>query len=461
MRRLLIVALALAGCAVPKADVPAHARPNIIVIVTDDAGYADFGFTGVEDFETPAIDALAASGTVCTQGYVTASVCSPSRAGLITGRYQQRSGYEMNIIAGRQGYRKMGLDAGERTVAELLQADGYDTAAMGKWHLGSAEINHPTARGFDRFRGYIGGSRSYRQITKQDHWRSTMEGTAFVEEPDDFYVTDDLGQHAAAWVDLPRDAPFFLYLSFTAVHTPMHANKDDRARYAHIENPKRRTLAAMTRALDRAIGDLMQAVDQRGLRDDTLVFFINDNGGATNNGSDNGPLRGMKGSAWEGGIRVPFVVSWPGHIPSGAIYDQPVSALDITGTILGITGIAPPRPIDGMDLVPYLDGRASGPPHDCLCWRRGPVAAIRQGQWKLIRVDDGRVLLLDVEHDPSETRDLAAEHPDVVAHLSDALEDWESELAPMRWPGREKYMENQRRKHDMTVVGRDAERRLP
>ncbi|MCH2133519.1 MAG: sulfatase-like hydrolase/transferase [Phycisphaerales bacterium] len=435
--------------------------PNIVVIVSDDAGYADFGFTGATDFHTPNLDALAASGAICTQGYVTASVCSPSRAGLVTGRYQQRFGYEMNLLAGRPDYSELGLPVEERTIAEDLQAVGYRTAALGKWHLGGGKPQHPMSRGFDSFYGYLAGSRSYWAYPEPKRLYSTIRGFDPADEPEGFYVTEDLGREASGIILQKALKPFFIYLCFTAVHTPMHAQEEDLARYPDVKPNKRRKLAAMTWALDEAVGRIMETLEATGKRDNTLIFFINDNGGATNNASDNGVFRGMKGSKWEGGIRVPFLVSWPGHVPAGTVYSKPVSALDIVATSLAAAGVTPERALDGVDLIPYLDGSEKGAPHEYLFWRRGPAAAVRHGQWKLIRIDDGRVLLLDVENDPGETTDQAADHPEVVAQLQAALTKWESGTVEMMWTGNKKYVQNQRDKHKMDVQGRDAERTLP
>ncbi|MCH2153374.1 MAG: sulfatase-like hydrolase/transferase [Phycisphaerales bacterium] len=456
---LVLISLLLVAPVPPPLKRPSG--PNIIVIVTDDAGYADFGFTGSKEFKTPNIDALARSGAICTQGYVTASVCSPSRAGLITGRYQQRFGYEMNLLAGRPDYTKLGLPVEEQTLAEDLKSAGYRTVALGKWHLGGGKPQHPMSRGFEYFHGYLAGSRSYWAYPEPRKLYSTLRGEELLEESEDLYVTEDLAREATKVILHKSMRPFFMYLCFTAVHTPMHAREEDLARFPDIKPVRRQKLAAMTWALDEAVGQIITALDQTGRRDNTLIFFMNDNGGATNNASDNGIFRGMKGSKWEGGIRVPFLVSWPGHVPAGTTYDRPVSALDITPTALAAAGVKAERSLDGVDLLPYLTGSIKDEPHEYLFWRRGPAAAVRHGKWKLIRIDDGRVLLLDVEGDPGETIDQSAAQPEIVAKLKSALEQWEEGTIDMAWTGHPKYAQNQRDKHQMDVKGRDAERSLP
>jgi arylsulfatase A-like enzyme len=443
-------------------DPPPHRPPNIVLIITDDAGYGDFGFTGVADLKTPHIDALARRGVVCSQGYVTASVCSPSRAGLITGRYQQRFGYEMNIVSGMDNLDALGLDVGEKTIADELSSAGYTTGAFGKWHLGSSDDHHPLSRGFDSFYGYLGGSRSYTAIKRERQWYSAMRDRAFEPESEGYYVTTALGDDAVDFIDRNAEDPFLLYLSFTAVHTPMHARESDLARFPEIEDKRRQKLAAMTWALDEAVGSVMAAIDRHELDEDTLIFFVNDNGGATNNASDNGIYRGMKGSKWEGGLRVPYVVAWAGQLPAGTTYDRPVSTLDILPTAIAAARLPLPAHLDGVDLLPFLTGTTAADPHDVLYWNRSPVSAIRVGDWKLIEVDDGRVILTNVQEDPGETIDHAAAEPERVASMRGMLAAWKAQMPPRAWDRvNESFAQNQRKKHDMSVVGREAERHLP
>lgn len=438
------------------------ARPHVLLILADDLGYADLGFTNCTDIPTPNLDRLASDGIVCTDGHVSASVCAPSRAGLLTGRYQQRSGFECNLGGGQ------GLLAGSVTFPRLLVEAGYQTALVGKWHLGAQEHNHPLALGFDHFMGLLAGSRSYFPLVQKPPGRQRRleRDGALVSESSFSYLTDLLTEEGVQRIEERDPArPLFLFMSYTAPHGPMHARTDLQERFAAIKDPRRRKYAAMVTALDEGVGRLRDALERAGIADNTLIVFLSDNGGATNNASDNGPWRGMKGSKWEGGQRVPFVVHWPGHLRSGT-YDSPVSSLDLASTFLAVGGAAPLPSTDGVDLIPYLQGRVGRPPHAQLYWRRAVVAAVREGDWKLIRVTevDGSQrspILIDLESDPSERIDYAAKEPKRVARLSSLLDDWERTLLPPRWLTGEVWRRNQRTKHELGLVGREAERRVP
>ena len=461
MHRALSILLILFLANIALADASTR-RPNIIVIITDDAGYADFGFTGCTDFPTPNIDRLAAEGVVCTDGYVSASVCSPSRAGLMTGRYQQRFGHEMNLLAGTTQYATDGLPLQERTIADRLRALGYRTGALGKWHLGVTGSHQPLSRGFDEYVGCLSGSRSFWYYDEiPPHGKGVMRQSEPVHELPGTYFTDLLADEATSFIMRNGADPFLLYLSFTAVHTPMHAQEQDLETFKDITPVRRRKLAAMTASLDRAVGQVLETLSVMGLSDDTLIMFVNDNGGATNNASSNGIYRGMKGSKWEGGIRVPFIVAWPGHLPAGVDYEQPVSTLDILPTAVAAAGGTPDASIDGVNLLPFLDGDEAGPPHERLFWRRSVAAAVREGDWKLIRVEGSEPMLFNLADDPSETTNLASGYPQRVAAMSASLVDWESELAEPRWGHAVRYMKNQKSKHQMDVQGRDQERKYP
>ena len=445
------------------------ARPNVVVIITDDAGYADFACYGGKQIPTPNIDAIARAGVRLTQAYVSASVCGPSRAGLMTGRYQQRFGHEFNGPGRPQpDYTRadMGLDLRERTFGDAMKALGYRTMAIGKWHLGMGEAYHPLSRGFDEFFGMLGGSRSYFPIRGSvSTGARMMRNRQPVPESELTYTTDDFTAEAVSFIRRNRSRPFFLYLSYNAVHTPMHPRADLLARVKDVEPKARRAYAAMTLALDEGVGKVLAALDESRSADNTLVVLINDNGGATNNASDNGPLRGMKGSKWEGGIRVPMILRFPGHVPAGKTYDAPVISLDILPTCVAAAGARPHgakgRKLDGVDLLPYLTGRRPGAAHETLFWRRGPAAAVRSGPWKLLRVRGNPTLLFHLGHDLGETKDLAARHPEVVARMTADLARWEKQLAPPKWVEGDRWQRNQVLKHRMDVVGRDAERRLP
>ncbi|HJN71053.1 MAG TPA: sulfatase-like hydrolase/transferase, partial [Phycisphaerales bacterium] len=426
-------------------------QPNVIILFADDAGYMDFGFTGSDEFSTPRIDQFANEGVICTQGYVTASVCSPSRAGLLTGRYQQRFGHEANL---------RGIDAGlplsEKTLADRLGKLGYTNCAIGKWHLGSQESMHPLARGFDEFHGFLLGSRTYFSIpenTKQPQ-RALMHNREIIPEEDNLYVTDWMAEKAIDFIKKQDEKPFFLYVAFNAVHTPMHAKPEDLSKFPKIENQKRKKLAAMTLALDRAVGNILDTVHDEGLDEQTIIFFINDNGGATINASNNGPLRGMKGSKWEGGIRVPFVVSWKNHF-SPQRYNNLVSALDVAATAIENAGGEVGDDLDGVDLLPYFNETVGSElqPHLSLFWRRHMAAAVREGDWKLIRVEESSPMLFNIEEDLGETTNLAEKHPQKVQHMLDLLAAWESEMVDPLWVADGKWQENQIKKHSMDVIG--------
>ena len=457
-------AVGLVGCAAKPTG------PNVVVIVTDDARYDDLGFSGSGVVPTPAIDRIADEGVAFSAGYVTASVCSPSRAGLLTGRYQQRFGHEFNLN-GQHEQQGLGMPADEVTIAEHLQEAGYATAAFGKWHVGAAEGLQPVDQGFDEFHGLLQGSRSFYKLEPGVTRGVLRDGRDPIVEPDDLYLTDWIGDRANDFIRAQTGegdgTPFFMYVSYTAPHTPMHATEDDlawaRERLPADTSERRLTYAAMTRSLDRSVGEVLNTLESVGVADDTIVFFVNDNGGATNNGSDNGRYRGMKGSKWEGGIRVPFAMRWPAGVRAGTVYGAPVSTLDITATALAAAGIEAPEsaPLDGVDLVPHARGEADGTPHEALYWRRGVAAAMLKDGWKLLRVRDNPTLLFNLRNDPSEQDNLAELHPDRVEAMLAALAAWEAGLAEPGWSEGEKWERNQLRKHRMEVRTRAQERRYP
>jgi arylsulfatase A-like enzyme len=414
-------------------------KPNILLIVGDDMGYADVGFHGSKDIPTPHLDALAKSGVKFTSGYVTGPYCSPTRAGLLTGRYQQRFGHEFNPGGG-----KSGLPVAELTIADRLKSGGYKTGIVGKWHLGSEATMHPQSRGFDEFFGFLGGAHSFFDAA------GILRGKEPVREMD--YTTDAFGREAVAFVERHKGEPWFLYLAFNAVHTPMHATDDRLAKFSNIADKERRTYAAMMFAMDEAIGDVLKKLGETGQDKQTLIMFISDNGGPTMpgvtvNGSRNTPLRGSKRTTLEGGIRVPFVVSWPGHVKPG-VFEKPVIQLDLTATALAAAGVADEAKIDGVNLLPYLDGTKGGAPHDALYWRFGKQMAIRAGDFKLVRYDSNADTLTGAGNQPvtaaklynlasdiGEANDLAASMPDKVKELEAKWDQWNSSnIAPL-WGG--------------------------
>lgn len=422
----------------------AHGRkPNILVIVADDLGYADLGFQGGKDIPTPHIDALAASGTRCTNGYVSGPYCSPTRAGLLTGRYQQRFGHEFNPGGDGSG-GDLGLPLSETTLADRLKQAGYATGLVGKWHLGSAPRFHPLQRGFQEFFGFRGGAHPYFDQDAVDIHR----GTEQIREPE--YLTDAFGREAVAFIDRHKQEPFFLYLAFNAVHTPMQAPDNRLQEFNGIEEVPRRTYAAMLSAMDDAVGKVTRKLRSEGLDSDTLIFFFSDNGGPTMKGttinaSSNLPLRGSKRTTLEGGIRVPFVISWKDHIAAGAVYEQPVIQLDVQPTALVAAGVEinPRWNLDGVDLLPYISGKIKAKPHETLYWRLGDQTAIRHGDWKLVSYDlnvDGisgkgvsEPRLYNLAKDIGESVNLAGSHPQEVENLQRRWNEWSSRMAVPLW----------------------------
>ena len=427
--------LFLAAAVVHIAQSASHAaddkRPNILVIVGDDMGYSDIGVHGCKDIPTPHLDSLAKNGVRCTSGYVSGPYCSPTRAGLMTGRYQQRFGHEFN--PGPDPAGDVGLPLTEKTLPDRLKVAGYKTGMVGKWHLGTSEKMHPLSRGFDEFFGFLGGARSYFPLEKTNAPGAMLRGFEKVaEEP---YTTDTFGREANAFIDRHAKEPWFLYLAFNAVHGPMHATEKYLARFPDVKDEKRRTYAAMMSAMDDAIGSVLKKLDEHKLTENTLIFFVSDNGGPTAvNASSNLPLRGFKAQTWEGGIRVPYLVQWKGTLPAGKIYDQPVIQLDIHTTALAAASAMPETKLDGVNLLPHLRGEAKEPPHDALYWRFGDQMAIRSGNYKLVHGRGGEKReLYDLIADIGETKDLSAEKPDVFQQLSDKYEAWNSTLEKPRW----------------------------
>ncbi len=412
------------------AQEPAPRPPHVVVLLSDDAGYADFSMHGATDLATPRIDQIAQQGVRCSDGYVSGSVCSPTRAGLMTGRYQQRFGHEFNIPPALS--ESNGLPVAERTIADRLRAVGYRTVGLGKWHLGYADHFHPLARGFDDWFGFLQGSRSYFPLPSPTRLNRLQRGREAIPETFD-YMTDELARQARKAIEQRGDQPLFLYVAFHAVHGPMHALEQDLVGAEGTE--RRRKLIAMTRALDRAVGVILDALAAEGIADNTLLFFLNDNGGATNNASRNAPLRGHKGQLWEGGIRVPFLVRWPAELPAGAVVREPVIALDILPTALAAAGrpAAADVGLDGMDLLPVLRGKAGL--LRALHWRQGAdTFAVRQGDWKLVRQGkDAAPMLFQLRQDLGEADDLAAKEPERAEQMLALHAAWSAQLAEPRW----------------------------
>ncbi len=403
-------------------------KPNIIIILIDDAGYADFGFMGSKDLQTPNLDLLSASSVVFTDAHVTASVCSPSRAGLLTGKYQQRFGYECN-----EGDGYTGLDTAQVMLPKLLQAQGYATAAFGKWHLGFNPNQHPLQKGFQYYYGFLSGGRSYFYQPNKDDRQGAK--TALIEnhhqEMFSGYLTDVLGDKAVKYIRQNKHQPFFMYWAPNAVHTPMEASDADMKKFA--DHPRQK-LAAMNYALDRAIGNIINELKDQGLFDNTLIFFLSDNGGAHNNLSSNYPLKGFKGNKYEAGHRIPFIVSWPKQLAQSK-YHGLSSSLDIFPTALEAAGIklSNAKGLDGVSLLPVLKGEKTQAPHQFLVWRKDAEAAIRFDQYKMVRVKGLGERLYDLNKDPGETNDIREVEPSLYAALQKQLIDWEKDKMKPIW----------------------------
>jgi arylsulfatase A-like enzyme len=419
----------------------APTKPNILLIVADDLGFADAGFQGCKDIPTPNIDRLARSGVICTNGYVSGPYCSPTRAGLLTGRYQTRFGHEFNPGNGPG----LGLPLTETTIADRLRAAGYATGLVGKWHLGEGPRRRPLQRGFDEYFGFLAGQHAY----EPGKGAPIFRGNEPVTEKE--YLTEAFGREAIDFIDHHKQKPFFLYLAFNAVHTPMQATDDRLERFTSITDPRRRTYAAMTVAMDEAIGRVLDKLRDEHLEQNTLVFFFSDNGGPTMqgttiNGSRNTPLRGSKRTTLEGGIHVPFVVSWKGVLPGSKKYDAPIIQLDVLPTALMAAGVSAQAKwkLDGVDLLPHLLGKKEEKPHDALYWRLGEQMAIRQGDWKLVRYDpaaDGQknvgratpAKLYNLADDIGEQKDLAEKMPEKVKSLQAMWDKWNAGQVPPGW----------------------------
>ena len=420
------------------------AKPNMIVIMCDDLGYADVGFNGCKDIPTPHIDSIARNGIMFTSGYVTYPVCGPSRAGFITSRYPQRFGFERNPQY-QTNDPDMGLPREEKTIAELIKTTGYHCGIIGKWHLGAhIPTSHPMKRGFDEFYGHLGGGHTYfpekLKIRRSQDATDEMESyrtwilKGYEPVPPRKYLTDDFSDEAVAFIERNRDCPFFLFLAYNAPHGPLEATPKYLNRFSHIDEPKRKTYAAMVSAVDDGVGRVLSELEKYKLLENTIVVFLSDNGGiTTKSGSSNFPLRGNKGEVWEGGFRVPFAIQWQGVLPKGSLYEYPVSSLDIGTTIVSLSGAEIPqdKPLDGVNLIPFLTGKDKSPPHPSIYLRKYDknVFAVRNGNEKLVISHKGASpQLFDLEKDISEVNDLAKQRPERVDELENLRKQWNNEL---------------------------------
>lgn len=420
----------------------AESKPNILVIVSDDQGYSDAGFNGCKDIPTPHLDALAKSGLRCTSGYVTHPFCSPTRAALMTGRYQQRFGHENNPAYKPQDASE-GLPLTEKLLPSYLATAGMKTGWVGKWHLGATPAHAPWKRGFDESFGFIGGGHHFLdwQQKNEEYNISLVRDGSPIEVPE--HLTTRFGTEASAFIQRHAAEPWFLYLAFNAPHTPHQPTPEELAKFSSIQDPQRRKYAAQIGMMDNAIGQILQQLDSTGQRQRTLIFFFSDNGGPLVGkppfAPNNTPLRGGKGQLYEGGVRVPFLISWPGNLPAGKDYDFPVSSLDVFATSLALAGVPMPSevPHDGVNLIPFLKGETKTAPHPRLFWRvgGGTAHAVREANWKLVRFKAKPPELYDLAADISESKDQAAAQPEVVKKLSAELDAWDKQLIPPAFAG--------------------------
>lgn len=447
-------------------------RPNLLILLADDMGYGDLGCMGSEHLRTPHIDALARDGILCTQAYVTSPVCSPSRAGLLTGRDPRRFGYQANLNKGEQNYATrpelLGLPTGEWTLGDHLKAAGYRTALIGKWHQGTGDSFHPNSRGFDYFCGMLGGSHGY--FPKPERNQLERNGQPLTEFSSE-YLTDFFTDDALRWIEATGSEqtarPWFLFLSYNAPHGPLQATPEDLQRFSHINDKRRRTYAAMMWALDRGIGRVRDSLQESAELENTLIVFFSDNGGATSNASWNGPLSGVKGCLKEGGIRVPMIWSWKNHLPQQQRFNGVVSSLDVLATFLAAAK-AKPLPLsaprshedksnrkkivkkygayDSINLLPVFNGE-SDLPQRTLFWRLQGQAAILHREDKLIRTSHRPAQYFNPASDLAEESDLSQSQPEKFRQLFKELAEWEAMLPTVPLWGSSPYWSSQSAKH--------------
>lgn len=444
------LALSIAFLAVDESRATLPKKPNVIVLIADDLGVGDLGFSGAKDIPTPNLDRLAAEGIIFRNGYAY-PMCAPSRVAFLTGRHPEKIGFEDNRPADSRHFG-MGLSA--KTVANILRDADYKTGLIGKWHAGRGLNNEyaPWNRGFDEFLGYFGAFGAFMnpKLTQQSGEEKIVEG----------YSTDIYADAACDFIQRHKDKPFFLNVAFNAAHLVQAAKPEDLEKFKHIENPKRRMAAAIISNLDANIGRIAAHLKSLGLDQNTLLVFFSDNGGEPPIlGTLNGPYRGKKFDLYEGGIHVPFFVRWPKGLPARKTSNALVSIIDLLPTIAAATGAKTPNRIDGVKLLPYLRGKTKKEPHQNLFWRttehaalqrkrKQPsaslpvyiphISAVRDGDWKLLIFDDAgnkpRVELYDLANDPSEKNDLSEKQPKVVRRLSKELDSWKSKLQPQIIP---------------------------
>lgn len=439
-------------------------RPNMVVIMADDLGYADLGCYGCKDIRTPRLDQLASQGVRFTSAYVTGSMCGPSRAGFITGRNQSCFGYYSN--ARNPLDPKQGLPAGTTTVASYLQAQGYRTGGVGKWHMGTADHQHPNELGYSDWYGFLSGGLTYyplehpsykgRYETMPRPWglRDMHHTLPILHNKTpvkwDQYVTHELTDAGVRFIEQKHDKPFYLFMSYNAPHEELEAPQETIAKYPEsatteipgVKPTSRSIYAAMVDEMDQGIGRLLDTLDEQGIADNTVVMFLSDHGGMKKT-SDNRPLRGTKGTNYDGGFRVPLIIRWPGRIAPGGVLDSPVTSLDLGATSLAIAG-GELRAADlhGKDITAYLTGKTAQPPHKTLYWRTGPppkqLGIVLEGGYRLLMTGK-EVELYNLNEDIGETINIADQHQTMVRRMTAGWKDWDQISQPPLWkPSRNK-----------------------
>lgn len=429
--RFALLLIALMAIVSPVVSAAEPRKPNILVILSDDVGWGEYGFQGGKDIPTPHIDSIAKNGVRCSQGYVSGPYCSPTRAGFLTGRYQTRFGHEFNSVAAQ-----VGLSLKETTVADRLRAVGYATCVVGKWHLGGDLQHRPTKRGFDEFFGTLGNTPFYHPNKFVDS-RISEEVQSITD--DSFYTTEAYADRAIDWMGKQQEKPWFLYVPFNAQHAPLEVPQAYLDRFPNIEDRTRRTFAAVMSSLDDNVGRILAKVRELGQEENTLIVFFSDNGGPTRStSSSNGPLRGFKSTTWEGGVRIPFCFQWKGVLPAGKTYDQPIIQLDLLPTFLAAAGakVDPAWKLDGVDLRPYLTGDKKEGPHETLYWRFGDQWAVRHHDWKLVVANQGsgKPELYNLAEDLGELTNLADKQPEKLKELQGLWDTWNAEQVPSLVP---------------------------
>lgn len=434
--------------------IEAGSRPNILLVLTDDHGYADVGFNkyASNEISTPNLDELARNGVIFESAYVAHPFCGPSRAALMTGRYPHKIGSQFNLPAAGSD---LGIDVNEQYISKTLQNAGYFTGALGKWHLGHAPEYHPNARGFDEYYGFLGGGhryfpKQYRPIYENLKKRGVQNINEYLtplehngkEVRETEYITDALSREAVNFVNKAKDTakPFFLYLAYNAPHTPMEATKEDLKKFTHIKDEKRRIYAAMVYAVDRGVAKIVSALKQNNQYENTMIVFLSDNGGKLSQGGVNAPLKEGKGSAHEGGHRVPMMIHWPNVVKPAQKYTHPITAIDLYPTFVNLAGAKLPtnKILDGIDFSPFLNTNTSSRPGKSVFVMRHRGGAhdvsVRRDQFKAVRtVKTKKWQLYDVSTDLGEKHDLSSKQPQLLQDMVNDMAYWSWTNVEPKW----------------------------